>query len=466
MTKNIVIVTMDSVRADHTTLLGYDTNTTPELKRISEVNFNSARAAAPCTPHSLPSMLTGQLPMKNGLLALDDVDTIPSYLSEAGYQTCLVNSNIQIPRFSYHSDFDDYIDFTNNIDEKESSYITDSILEHGKRLLDSGGFSGQVGVLLKDTYHRFNRIIQPHEKDAVLIDAAIDWVNKAQEPYFLWVHLMDTHYPYEFDANLFELVSDFEYDKNRYARLLTRAMTHTRQGDFIWQLDNEERQYLKDAYDASIRQADKNIARLTEAIDLSNTLLLCTSDHGEELWEHGHFGHAGRSSIPRDMTLYEEVLHVPLVIAGDVPSNHQENVNSPVSLTDIAPTVLQSAGVEIDEIDFSGQSMLNGHRSPERTIIAQSTSPGDPVDFNNGSDTHWMGARIIADQKVIADSNDATEIYELPDETSESSDALSDEEMASAVREIKENVELSAEQSDLEIGDDTEKRLKELGYLG
>ncbi len=403
--------------------------------------------------------------MENGLLALNDIDSIPAYLAEAGYQTCLVNSNIQIPRFGYHSDFDDYIDFTSNIDEGESNDAMDSVLEYGKKLLDSGGFSGRLGVLLKDTYHRFNSIIQPHERDTTLIDAAIDWVNKAREPYFLWVHLMDTHYPYEFDADHFEAISDFEYDENRYARLLTRAMTHTRRGEFVWELDSNQRQYLRDAYDASIRQADENVARFADAIDLSKTLLMCTSDHGEELWERGYFGHAGRPSIPRDMTLYEEVLHVPFVVAGDVPSDYPAEVDNPISLVDIAPTVFQSAEVNVDEIDLSGEPIFDGNSS-ERKIISQSTSPGDPVDFNNYSDADWIGARITANRKVITDSAGTTETYELPDEMSESSRTLSQEELESAIRDIEASVVLSEEQSDIEIDDDTEDRLKELGYLG
>ncbi|KAB1187520.1 MULTISPECIES: sulfatase [Haloferax] len=467
MADNVVVVTLDSVRADHTTVGGYSKNTTPTLEQLAQVNFLNARSNAPCTPHSMPSALTGLLPLSDGVLALQEKDTIPKYLQESGYQTCFVNSNIQIPRFNYHSDFGTHIDFSNiSDDSSESSRIASEIFDKGKKFLDSGGVSGKIGVMLKDSYHRFAGVLQPHVEDQKLVEEAIDWMSAVEEPFFIWIHFMDTHYPYNFAEEHFEQVSEFSFNENRYARLLTRAMTHTRKGNFVWELDKEQQQYLRDAYDASILQADENISKLVDEIDLDSTLFICSSDHGEELWDHGCFGHAGRPSIPREMTLYEEMLRIPLVFAGDVPVQDEKEISAPVSLLDLAPTILSEAGTELTSRNFHGQNILQDSIKEDREIIAHSTSPGDPVDFNNNSNSKWLASLIKYRTKMVIDSRDNREIFNVENGREQPLNDLCEENREEYLTTINNSVSLSHSDENIEINENTEERLKELGYLG
>jgi arylsulfatase len=313
--KNIVLITCDSLRADHCGFQTYQRDTTPNLSDLEWAVFQNAYSTAPCTPASVPSFLTGTLPLENGHIALNKQETLQEKFNALGYDTCLVNSNIQIPRFGYDEGFDSTIDFSGYATEADYSKIK----KIGESLLQVGGFTGRLASYMKDIYHAVGGELYPHEKDKRLLNAAAKWIENTEQPYFCWIHLMDTHYPYNSPEKYFNELSKFEYNKSRIYRLQERAMSDARSGSNSWELNDNQRQYVIDAYDASIMNADYNISKLISSIDLQNTTVVVSSDHGEELWEHGYFGHAGRKSIPRDMTLYEEMLHVPLYIIASCP---------------------------------------------------------------------------------------------------------------------------------------------------
>lgn len=115
--KNTVIVTVDSLRADHCSGYGYNRETTPFIGSLDAHVFERAYANAPYTPASVPSFLTGTLPLSDGHAAFRDDCTLPEYLAETQYTTAAVFNNAQISRFGLHESFDKVHDLTGTASE-------------------------------------------------------------------------------------------------------------------------------------------------------------------------------------------------------------------------------------------------------------------------------------------------------------------------------------------------------------
>jgi len=477
--RNVALVTTDSLRADRCGAFGYDRPTTPTLSAMDGARFDAAWAPAPYTGASIPSLLTGQLPMRDGSVLLGDRSTLPAFLD--GYDTGAVHANVQLPRFDYTRDFDAVFDCSDpHAAPSEGGPDGGDPIPATMRLKDAVWDqlqrSNTAATFAKDLYHRIAPVSIPYGTAATVTDAALSWLDDrdGDRPFFLWIHYMDTHHPYNVTREHFEAVSDRKWDPLRYSRVLERAVTDVRTG-YTWSLDDDQRTYLGDAYDACIRRFDAALARVRDALDLDETTLVVSADHGEELWDHGHFGHAGRDTVPRSMTLYEELLHVPLVIAGSSVSDTR--VAEPVSLVDLVPTTLDIADREVPtDHELAGRSLRSyweGDPPRDRAVVAEATEPGDPVDYASMDDerTRRLGAVRRGDWKLVRDGTgpDAeTELYDLaadPDER----DPVGGE----TDRRASLVAALDAAIDDSEPGDerlstdaDVEDRLKELGYLG
>jgi arylsulfatase A-like enzyme len=187
----------------------------------------------------------------------------------------------------------------------------------------------------------------------VVVNHAIDWLNsKAKSPFFLWIHLMDAHSPYYPSAEAFRELTGEKLSANR-ARYLNEFWNRS---DLTAGQLFRKRESVMRLYDAGIRAADLQIARLVahlKAIDCWNSsTFVLTADHGEEFLEHGRRYHAPRN-------LYQEITSVPLLIC--VPGSPKSNriSKSPFSHLHLAPTLLEILDVGIPE-SFEGKSMW-GH---------------------------------------------------------------------------------------------------------
>jgi len=469
--KNIIVITADSVRADHLDLYGYSRPTTPRMSEISNrIRFSKAWANAPYTPASMPSLFTGQYLLEEGHLALRDFTTVQDLLQATGARTCLVNSNIQLDRFGCTDGWDKLINISmgDSMDNDRSQKF--SVKNLSSQILNHDRVPKQASALLKDTYHRFAGPAQPHPPDTRLLDAAREWLAGQKPPVYLHLHLMNTHHPYTFSAEIFEHLSRFSFDRNRYARLLQRALTHVKDGEFVWSLNKEERQYLIDAYDASIRELDELIANFIAELDLSETAVVFTSDHGEELWDHGHFGHTGYQKKPRQTTLYEEVIHVPLIIFHK--EYYQETVETPVSLIDIAPTVIDIVGEESHSTEFHGQSLIKTSTqepNPNRPAVAQATSPGEPTHYAQYENTHRLAAVKIGEWKYIYNEATGDELYDLSSDREEKHNINDIRNVSPQHRNLVERYmprkETAQVSYDGTLDRSTEETLRDLGYL-
>lgn len=328
----IVLIVIDTLRADHMSLYGYERPTTPRLDELSTAGsvFEHAYSASSWTLPGTASILTGLYPSAHGAgtrthrRLREGVITLPQYLSGAGYSTgAVVNVSFLGPMFGFATGFD--------------SYDLETATANELRLAEES------------------------------LDDALSWLDTrdASRPFFLFLHLFDVHHQY------------FAPEPARGA--FTKEFAD-RYGDTFATIESREVaeqaadvEFLKAAYDEEILAVDSQIGRLFEALqerDLHETTWVAlTADHGEAFrGEHYHQGH-GRS-------LYDEVMRVPLVLWGPgVPAG--ERYNDPVSTVDIVPTLLDMAALEVPEL--SGGSLmplLAGEAPPTRPIYARSNYYG------------------------------------------------------------------------------------------
>jgi len=474
---NCILIVIDSVRYDHCTEAGYFRNTTPFLDSIESLQFETTYSNAPYTAASMPSFLTSTLPLEDGHIVYRDEPPIPDYI-DADYTTCAAFNNVQIERFGY----DNYFDQTINLsrpdgkqpaadleDSAPSHSLTDRIKNEFVKILDK---NERAKATVVDFYHRFNEVNYPHPSDHIVFEHVQEWLADIDDPYFCYLHCMDTHGPYYFTPDEFEEISEREFDPHKYARLLARAGLHAQSGDYLWELSESQQEYLIAAYDASIYHFDKQLKQFLNTIDTDDTTVIITSDHGQEFWDHGHYGHAGRPSKPRQMTLYEEMICVPLHIIGEaVPA---DTVQNPVSLVDILPTVLDAIN-HTRPPDILGQSLLNAEadnfEADRDPIIAHATCPGDPAAFVNEDRSYSLAAVRDGEYKYIHyDDTRKDELYQISSDKNERHNLIGEElpDNSKTVRSLRNKAveslngkskdETSPEDRDLEA------QLRRLGY--
>lgn len=410
MSENIVIIVLDSVRADHCSLYNYNKETTPCLSALSSVKFENAYANAPYTAASVPSLLSSRYPLEDDHIVYNDFPIIPEYLSDTEYTTAVAYNNAQITRWGYNTHFDVEIDLSSSAsnskssDNNRSSHLRTFVDTVRDMIYESVNDNERLASHLGDIYYRLgvNEETIPHSDDGVVLSKASELVDSLPEPYFVYIHLMNTHNPYVFDAKDFEDISADTFNWNKYQRLLSHAQTHVTPGEYVWDLSEEEHKYVQTAYDASIRNVDRKVAEFVSEIRGDQTRFFVTSDHGEELWERGHWAHSASPSKPRKMTLYDEMIHVPLLMIP--PSDTNSTVDTPVMLADLLPTVLDIAGVHTKE-PLRGTSLntivdTDDDKSKSRTIISHATSPSDPQRFYESDDSTYFGCTRVDTKKL------------------------------------------------------------------
>src|SRR6266481_5098114 len=281
---NVVLITIDTLRADHLGCYGYQQIKTPNIDSLAAEGARFARAftVVPVTLPSHTAMLTGTYPMLSGMHDFSanklgpQQTTLASVLKQAGYVTgAVVASAVLDSRFGLNQGFDFYFD-----------HFDFSRLEEAN--LDEMERPGNV-----------------------VADQALDWLGKnSQKKFFLWMHLYDPHYPYR--------------PPEPYSR-----------------------EYASQPYDGEIAFADEQVGRLLRFLKdkglYQNTVIVLSGDHGESLGEHGEKTHGffiynATMHVPLIIRLPENRL--PNAAARTV-------VADPVSLVDLMPTILGAVGLEI-----------------------------------------------------------------------------------------------------------------------
>ena len=395
---NIVLVTVDSLRADHCGFHGYEKDTTPNLDAMAEdgLVFENAIAPGPATPESMPVIFTGEWPVERGEESESELrarrerirthmqarETLPERLQRLGYQTAAFTPNPFTSRhFGFDQGFDRFEDF---MDEQNRGQLYQKVFNG---FLDGSGASSLARVFMN--FWQREEVFKPWES---YYDDAVSWAKEADEPYFLWVFLMDAHNPYMSSAEyrsqsrLSEFHANFEFWRQSHETPFSAEM----------------HEKLVTAYDDSIRYSDAFLGRLREDLD-DESVITVTGDHGEAFGEHGTYGH--------EPYLHDENVHVPLVIEGA----HEETVSETVSLRSL-PEILTSiadgsagewAGSDYDFSYTRDGEAVSVSVGGENLIFSSSSVNGSTPPSDSEGIVEQLPARLrahLGEQRAIADA--------------------------------------------------------------
>jgi arylsulfatase A-like enzyme/tetratricopeptide (TPR) repeat protein len=290
---NVILITLDTTRADRMGFLGSRLGLTPNLDEFARQGaiFSKAYAHVPLTTPSHATILTGTYPQFNhlgdlGTALAKDLPYLPDVLHSRGYTTAaVVGSQVLDPRSATAPGF-----------------------ERGFDNYDAGFHSRRAGE---------ERYTSEERRATTVVNHALAWLKKQpHSPFFLWVHLYDPHDPYE----------PPEPFKSKYQTA---------------------------PYDGEIAYVDSAIGKLFSGLKTlglyDSPVIAIVADHGEALGEHGEESHG--------FFLYDETIHVPLMIRLPMARGAGLQVDKPVGLVDIAPTLLQAIGAEVPN-SMQGKSLL------------------------------------------------------------------------------------------------------------
>jgi|GEM_PF-437547 len=456
---SILFVTVDSLRADHVGWHGYDRDTTPVLdKRVDGAQtYSNAFSHACQTPYSFPAILTSTYStMYGGGKRLSDNRTLISeVLDEAGYTTAGFHSNPYLSEeFNYNRGFDEYFDSIEDksLPAKARQFVKDN--------LDDDGLLYQ---LLFKAFKASERTMgvevgSPFVDAKTLTDLAIEWIeSNRSEPAYLWVHYMDVHHPYlppeeHQQAIRGEVISDRESVKLRRRML-----------DELGDLGAEDRQKIIDLYDAEIRHMDAEVGRLITAAESAweDVVTAFTSDHGEELGDHGGYSH----HMPKFL---DEYIHVPLFIDADDEGDSYDEV---VGLVDVAPTLMEYAGAAQPDT-YVGTSLrrIQAGEDWERDHVIAEWQDNETGDRNFAyRDGEWTyvyrengtcheAQTDAAEEELYAVAN--TGAVNVVDDHPEVRDEL--RSIVDTHIDFVDSTEPDA--TDVEMGEEVQQRLQDLGY--
>ena len=334
--KNVFLVTVDTLRADHLGCYGYHRNTSPNIDRfaLEAMLFEKCFSHAPVTSSSCASILTGMYPHETkvfeNLPLPKQLETLPETLKKHNYKTIAVVSNFNLRRKTgWAQGFDIFDD--------------------------------------KMAEHEINRNL-PERTALNTTNCAIEFVKKFhKENLFFWIHYQDPHGPYTPPENYSKPFLD-QKQKPKYLKINQSVSGYNGIPSYQNIGNNKDYNYYVAQYDGEIRYQDQQFKHFIDTLkDLNlydESLIIFSSDHGEGMGEHDYYFAHGEN-------LYNSLTHVPLIIKS---ANSLKGKRSDfVQHLDIVPTILHFLGIKPDS-RFRGAD-LRLEQIKDRPIFAEMISP-------------------------------------------------------------------------------------------
>ncbi|MFN7942210.1 MAG: sulfatase [Thermoanaerobaculia bacterium] len=327
---NLVVYLIDTLRADHLGCYGYPRPTSPEIDRFarSAVLFREGRAQASWTRPAVATILTGLYPITHAAEQKyqripEAVETLAERLTAAGYESALFTTNANLaPRFGFDQGWATY------------QYLS----KPGPR-------------------------VRQHLSSAEMNEHVLDWLGHRDsgKPFFLVVHTMDPHDPYLPEVSFRERLAP-GVDAKRDCCLGGKKLAGLPEAELV-----RHRDAAMALYDAEIAENDASFGTLLADLERrglsASTAVLLLADHGEEFLDHGGWKHG--------WTLYEEMLRIPFVLRLPGGAEAGRAVDSPVDQVDVAPTLLELAGLPLPP-ELPGRSALGAlaGETPQHASLA------------------------------------------------------------------------------------------------
>ncbi|RLF07949.1 MAG: hypothetical protein DRJ64_02015 [Thermoprotei archaeon] len=410
--RNLVLITLDSLRADHCSFMGYKRQTTPNLDKFAKdgLYFENAIAPSVGTPTVMFSVFTGEYALidpretapEPWRRAFAKSKTLAQMLSTKGYFTGAFTPNPFVSGyFGFNKGFCYYQDFLSGDANKgvlsRFYNLTEFLARTGMLHFLRNVRNLMLKVMLKEGFFKLWE---------AYYDAIIDLARRANNPFpfFLWILLIDTHHPYLAPRKF-----------RKWSNFFTMWLSNWRLQKVNWEnkLSDRERKWLINAYDDSIYYADSFVKRLWDDLEDLDPVFIIHADHGEGFGEHGLYGHGP--------FLYEEFIKVPLIIYN---ADVKGKIDKPVSLLGLAPTILELVG---EENEFSPQSFLNEGKNWVISKVLEHARSKEKI------------AVRMKDYKFITGQKEEDELYYLKKDPHEQKNVISEHpELAKEMRKIVE----------------------------
>lgn len=421
---NVILISIDNLRADHLGCYGYNRNTTPNIDKLAEkgIIFTNVITQVSWTLSHLPMLsslyISSALPIYSNFSTLqipNYIVLLPEILKEKNYTTAaFVNAPFLSSFYHFNKGFDFF-------DEK-------------------GVFNREEFGDIKDVNTRI-----------------INWLEKNKKnKFFIFVHYYDVHDPYHPEEYYYKL---FDENYTNYLSLKKKLGILSDKPLDNSNISKRERETVIAAYDAKIRYTDENIKKLVDKLEglnlLKNTIIIITSDHGNPLGDHGVFSHGTQ--------LYDESLHVPLILI--LPKTQRKIVKEQVRSIDIMPTVLEILGFQIPN-HIDGESLVPLIEGKKLNIIAFSES-ADLISMRNNSIKFIFNIKT-GEEELYNLSNDPKELFNIADKISTKNFQL---EIFKFVKRNEDKLISLSKNYETKYGinetmrEKIEERLRELGYI-
>jgi arylsulfatase A-like enzyme/cytochrome c-type biogenesis protein CcmH/NrfG len=365
---NILLITLDTVRADRMGFMGSNRGLTPVLDALARksVVFTRAYSQVPLTAPSHATILTGTFPQFNHVNDFQvplapDLPYAPDILRSHGYRTAaFIGAMVLDPKAQFAPDFD-----------------------RGFDTYDAGFHSRHPGE---------SRYVSTERRGGTVVGRALAWLDKRPKgPFFLWVHLYDAHHPYE----------PPEPFKSRYASA---------------------------PYDGEIAYVDsvvgKFLAELRRRALYDNALIAVMADHGEALGEHGESTHG--------IFLYDETIQVPLMMKFPGGDSAGKRIESRVELVDVLPTILQTVGISVppevqgESLLSMVKTSSGGRNAPAEVVQTSSDRPAYAESDYTRRAFGWSPVRALRSGKYLYIQAPRPELYD------QTSDRKAEHDLSSA----------------------------------
>ncbi|MDP6980762.1 MAG: sulfatase [Myxococcota bacterium] len=370
---NVLVILLDSLRADHLTPYGADARDTPHLAELASqgVVFTRARTNATWTRPSVVSMFSSRYPWQHGVLTPDallpaSLPYLPEMLGAAGYRAVGASGN-------------DMVSALFGLDR---------------------GFES-LASLRRSPRYRTSR--DPAERAQIVWDALLAGPSTGDRPFFAYLHQLDPHSPYRPPTRFRrQYLGDRDDSLSQSAERL-EDIRHLRMRSEA--LDPRQVDTFARLYKGEVAFMDAYVGELMQQLEIrglaKNTLVVFTSDHGEEFYEHQSMGH-GHS-------VYEELLRVPLILRLDGVLPAGLRIDTPVELLDLAPTLLDMLGQPIPEA-MQGQSLLPLVASPDSTHPRpQLATSGEPAQHA----IQWGKFKLVRRMPATVGENTEFRLFDL-----------------------------------------------------
>lgn len=458
---NVIFISMDATRQDHLSCYGYSRPTSPTLERLAEkgVLYGQCISTACWTLPSHASMFTGLHVLQHGTtfdnpLLSDELRPIAQILSDEGYQTVGFPNNAWLARdFGFDRGYDTY-------------WLRSPFMERLSRMTKAGATAVKA-------YEKLYAV-----RNGRLSRSTVKWVDqwfqrrhRKEKPFFLFALLGDPHLPhYEH-----EQTRKFLGDRTEAAMKVNQDPHRFMAGDK--EMTREDFELLAGRYDGEIAYMDEKIGELLKVVEhyasMEDTMVIITSDHGENLGDHGLMAH--------QYCLYDTLIHVPLVIkfpasAGAAGVRTDELVQS----NELFTTILDVTGTSRNGLpgDIRGRSLVPGRiaEQPLPFTVSEELAPNIRriarlfPDFDRSRFERQLRALRTSEHKYIWASDGKHELYNLKDDPGELTNLVEThpqvaEDFQGKLDSWVSSIEATGIGQHTEFTKLIEERLKGLGYL-